>query len=166
MSPEVFHLPDVGEGLVEAEIVAWKVAIGDTIALNQPLVDIETAKATVELPSPYAGTVTALHGAVGDVVEVGAPLVEVATALDGSAPLGSSPRRRRRPSARPCSSATGSRPTLPWRRAAGVAAPRTLHPRRSSHPRPSHPSPASRVRYARRRRCGSTRSSTASTSPP
>ena len=88
MSREVFLLPDVGEGLVEAEIVAWKVAVGDAVALNQPLVDVETAKATVELPSPFAGTVTALHGAVGDVMAVGAPLVviETDTASASSAP--------------------------------------------------------------------------------
>ncbi|HTB09102.1 MAG TPA: dihydrolipoamide acetyltransferase family protein [Acidimicrobiales bacterium] len=75
MSEEVFLLPDVGEGLVEAEIVQWKVAVGDVVTLNQPLVDIETAKATVELPSPYAGTVVALHGNVGDTMEVHKPLI-------------------------------------------------------------------------------------------
>jgi len=58
-----------------AEIVTWKVKVGDVVTLNQPLVDIETAKATVELPSPYAGTVTALHGNVGDVLEVHKPLI-------------------------------------------------------------------------------------------
>jgi 2-oxoisovalerate dehydrogenase E2 component (dihydrolipoyl transacylase) len=68
LSEEVFLLPDVGEGLTEAEIVTWKVNVGDVVVLNQPLVDIETAKATVELPSPYAGTVVALHGNVGDVL--------------------------------------------------------------------------------------------------
>jgi pyruvate dehydrogenase E2 component (dihydrolipoamide acetyltransferase) len=75
LSEQVFLLPDVGEGLVEAEIVTWKVAVGDVVTLNQPLVDIETAKATVELPSPYAGTVVALHGNVGDVMEVHKPLI-------------------------------------------------------------------------------------------
>jgi len=55
--------------------VTWKVKVGDVVTLNQPLVDIETAKATVELPSPYAGTVTALHGNVGDVLEVHKPLI-------------------------------------------------------------------------------------------
>ncbi|MGC2175381.1 MAG: biotin/lipoyl-containing protein, partial [Acidimicrobiales bacterium] len=70
MSEEVFLLPDVGEGLVEAEIVTWKVKEGDVVTLNQPLVDIETAKATVELPSPYAGTVVKLHGNPGDLMEV------------------------------------------------------------------------------------------------
>ncbi|HVA53138.1 MAG TPA: dihydrolipoamide acetyltransferase family protein [Acidimicrobiales bacterium] len=75
MSEEIFLLPDVGEGLVEAEIVTWKVNVGDVVTLNQPLVDIETAKATVELPSPYAGTVVKLHGNVGDVMEVHQPLI-------------------------------------------------------------------------------------------
>jgi pyruvate dehydrogenase E2 component (dihydrolipoamide acetyltransferase) len=75
LSEEVFLLPDVGEGLVEAEIVTWKVKEGDLVTLNQPLVDIETAKATVELPSPYAGTVRALHGEVGDVMKVNEPLI-------------------------------------------------------------------------------------------
>ena len=75
MSEEIFLLPDVGEGLIEAEIVEWKVQVGDTVTLNQPLVDIETAKATVELPSPYSGTVVALHGNIGDVIEVHKPLI-------------------------------------------------------------------------------------------
>jgi 2-oxoisovalerate dehydrogenase E2 component (dihydrolipoyl transacylase) len=75
LSEEIFLLPDVGEGLVEAEIVTWKVQVGDAVTLNQPLVDIETAKATVELPSPYAGVVVALHGNVGDVIEVHKPLI-------------------------------------------------------------------------------------------
>ncbi len=86
MSESVFLLPDVGEGLVEAEIVAWKVAVGDTVRLNQPLVDIETAKAVVELPSPYAGVVSQLHGGVGDTIEVGQPLIT----FDASEPAGPS----------------------------------------------------------------------------
>ncbi len=68
-------MPDVGEGLIEAEIVAWKVKVGDVVVLNQPLVDVETAKAVVELPSPFAGTVLTLHGQVGDTMEVNTPLV-------------------------------------------------------------------------------------------
>ncbi len=87
MSTREFLLPDVGEGLTEAEIVVWKVAVGDTIALYQPLIDIETAKATVELPSPYAGVVTKLHGEVGDVVPVGAPLIEIEVGGGDAAPL-------------------------------------------------------------------------------
>ncbi|HYF11779.1 MAG TPA: dihydrolipoamide acetyltransferase family protein, partial [Actinomycetota bacterium] len=75
MSERVFTLPDLGEGLEEGEIVSWLVAEGDDVALNQPLVEVETAKATVEIPSPYAGRVAKLHGGTGDAVPVGAPLV-------------------------------------------------------------------------------------------
>lgn len=71
-----FNLPDLGEGLVEAEIVAWHVAVGDHVVTDQPLVSIETDKALVEIPSPQAGHVQALHGEVGDTIKVGDPLVE------------------------------------------------------------------------------------------
>ncbi len=109
MSESIFLLPDVGEGLVEAEIVAWKVAVGDVVTLNQPLVDIETAKATVELPSPYAGTVTALHGAVGDVMVVGAPLVVIET---GAQSATASPSTPTAPDAAPASVGAGRTPVL------------------------------------------------------
>lgn len=72
---EDFRLPDLGEGLPEAELVQWMVAAGDTVALNQTIAEVETAKAVVELPSPHAGVVTALHAAAGDVVEVGSVLI-------------------------------------------------------------------------------------------
>src|ERR1017187_10125783 len=84
LSEEIFLLPDVGEGLVEAEIVEWKVKVGDAVTLNQPLVDIETAKATVELPSPYAGTIVTLHGNPGDVIEVHQPLITFEVGGDAS----------------------------------------------------------------------------------
>ncbi len=71
MAAAEFPLPDVGEGLTEAEIVQWRVAIGDEIAVDQVLVEIETAKSLVELPSPFSGTVTGLLVAEGDTVEVG-----------------------------------------------------------------------------------------------
>ena len=61
-----FRLPDLGEGLPEAEIVQWHVSEGDTVALNQTIAEVETAKAIVEIPSPYAGTVQGLHAAAGD----------------------------------------------------------------------------------------------------
>ena len=75
-----FLLPDLGEGLTEAEIVTWHVRAGDTVAVDQPVVEVETAKAMVEVPVPFAGRVTALHGQPGDVVAVGDPLVTVDTA--------------------------------------------------------------------------------------
>lgn len=78
-SERQFCLPDVGEGLTEGEVLAWLVSVGDEVAVNQPLVEVETAKAAVELPSPYAGTVTALHAGAGDLLPVGAPLVSIRT---------------------------------------------------------------------------------------
>ena len=69
-----FPLPDLGEGLTESEIVAWRVAVGDHVELNQIIADVETAKAVVELPSPYTGVITALHAAEGETVNVGEPL--------------------------------------------------------------------------------------------
>src|SRR5690242_7763743 len=77
----IFCLPDLGEGLTEAELVAWHVEAGQPVLLNQPLVEVETAKAGVELPNPYPGTVAELHAAVGDVVAVGAPLVTIAAGV-------------------------------------------------------------------------------------
>ena len=77
MAAAEFPLPDVGEGLTEAEIVQWRVAIGDEIAVDQVLVEIETAKSLVELPSPFAGTVTGLLVSEGDTVEVGKPIIRV-----------------------------------------------------------------------------------------
>lgn len=110
-----FRLPDVGEGLTEAEVVTWHVAVGDTLDINDHLVDIETAKSVVELPSPYAGTVTALLVEEGVTVEVGTPLIAIGSAgaaepvtrsvastgrddpvvLVGPGPKEASPRRRR-----------------------------------------------------------------------
>ncbi|MCR2809880.1 MULTISPECIES: dihydrolipoamide acetyltransferase family protein [unclassified Microbacterium] len=126
-----FHLPDLGEGLPEAELVHWLVAEGDTVTLNQTIAEVETAKAVVELPSPYAGVVTTLHAAAGDVIEVGSVLIsfdiagaEPASAQDppaeeaepvperaqpnlvgyGAAPRGGGrPQRRARRGARPTS---------------------------------------------------------------
>ena len=72
-----FRLPDVGEGLTEADIVSWHVKPGDTVTINQVIVDIETAKAVVELPSPYAGTVAALLVEEGQTVDVGTPIIAV-----------------------------------------------------------------------------------------
>jgi pyruvate/2-oxoglutarate dehydrogenase complex dihydrolipoamide acyltransferase (E2) component len=77
MADRVFNLPDLGEGLEDAEIVEWKVSEGDTVKLNQPLVDVNTAKALVEIPSPFAGRIVKLHGADGDVVKVGEPLITI-----------------------------------------------------------------------------------------
>lgn len=78
--PNVFLLPDLGEGLTEAELVTWYVSVGDEIRVDQPIAEVETAKATVEVPSPYAGTVAVLHGEPGQTLDVGKPLISVTAA--------------------------------------------------------------------------------------
>ena len=138
MALREFKLPDPGEGLTEAELVTWHVAVGDTVKVNDIVVEVETAKSLVELPVPFAGTVSALHVAEGDTVEVGTPIITIDDGLGGSAGCrraGSRGRRgsgpaserhrrqparrggdrrgarsvaRRRPGAPPCSSATAS----------------------------------------------------------
>lgn len=75
--PRVFLLPDLGEGLTEAELVAWHVSVGDEIAVDQPIAEVETAKSAVEVPSPYAGIVAELHGQPGETIDVGKPLISV-----------------------------------------------------------------------------------------
>lgn len=84
--PKVFLLPDLGEGLTEAELVNWLVAVGDEIRVDQPIAEVETAKSMVEVPSPYAGTVAVLHGEPGQTLDVGKPLISVTPAGAASAP--------------------------------------------------------------------------------
>jgi 2-oxoisovalerate dehydrogenase E2 component (dihydrolipoyl transacylase) len=79
----VFRLPDLGEGLTEAEIVAWHVGVGDEVRVDQVVVEVETAKASVEVPIPFAGRISTLHAEVGESVAVGAPLIS-ATADDAA----------------------------------------------------------------------------------
>jgi pyruvate dehydrogenase E2 component (dihydrolipoamide acetyltransferase) len=84
MTANAFHLPDLGEGLIEAEIISWHVAAGDHVVADQPLVSVETDKAVVEIPAPQSGTVVRLHGELGDRIEVGALLVEFDSARTDS----------------------------------------------------------------------------------
>ncbi|MGN9791717.1 dihydrolipoamide acetyltransferase family protein [Streptomyces sp. OZ13] len=94
-----FKLPDLGEGLTEAEIVRWLVSVGDVVAIDQPVVEVETAKAMVEVPCPYGGVVTARFGEEGTELPVGAPLITVAVGAtetpgaDASAGGGAAPAR-------------------------------------------------------------------------
>ncbi|GIV00984.1 MAG: dihydrolipoamide acetyltransferase component of pyruvate dehydrogenase complex [Actinomycetota bacterium] len=119
MAERTFHLPDLGEGLEEAVISSWLVAEGDEVSLNQPLVEVETAKAVVEIPSPFAGRVLALHAAAGETVHVGAPLATFEVVEAGEPVL-----RSRGPGAAP------ERPSGPPREAA---------PRRPSRSAPARP---------------------------
>ncbi|MGW8436788.1 dihydrolipoamide acetyltransferase family protein [Nocardiopsis sp. NPDC055879] len=145
MTAQNFDLPDLGEGLTEAEVVRWLVAVGDTVTLDQPIAEVETAKSIVEVPSPYAGTVTVLHGQEGEVMAVGKPLITVdsGTAADSAGeryreeeragsgsgnvligygtPEAQATGRRRRPRDRP--PARGSQPANPTRRVPLVTSP-------------------------------------------
>jgi 2-oxoisovalerate dehydrogenase E2 component (dihydrolipoyl transacylase) len=82
-----FRMPDAGEGLTEAEVLGWRVAVGDAVVVNQILLEVETAKAAVELPSPYAGVVMEVLAAPGDVVPVGQPIIRIEDGVE--APAGS-----------------------------------------------------------------------------
>src|SRR4051812_23110943 len=90
MATKQFKLPDVGEGLTEGEILQWLVAVGDTVTVNQPLCEVETAKAAVELPSPFAGTVTELLFDAGTMVDVGTPIITIDVGGD-AAPAAEAP---------------------------------------------------------------------------
>lgn len=98
MSEHIFALPDLGEGLVSATVSAWLVAPGEQVDLDQPLVEVETAKSAVELPSPHRGTVVRLHAEPGTEVPVGDPLVtlqvEPAAGIVGTVPAEERPARR------------------------------------------------------------------------
>lgn len=148
-----FLLPDPGEGLLEAEIVAWRVAEGDVIDVNDVLVEIETAKSLVELPSPFAGTVTGLLVAEGTSVEVGTPIVEIEDGeqaaddpepnLVGYGASDASPRRRRRGKASPDRASAADALSAaydqhaPGRRADEVQPATTVHAQASGDPLPT-----------------------------
>ncbi len=123
-----FRLPDLGEGLEEGQLVQWLVAVGDEVRLNQPLAQIETAKALVDVPSPFAGTVQALHAKPGDSVPVGGLLITIVSVASTPGP---SPERRGE-------DAEGSGPVLVGYGAGGPA--QTFARRRRAAPTPS-PSP-------------------------
>ncbi|WP_217375891.1 dihydrolipoamide acetyltransferase family protein [Paenarthrobacter ureafaciens] len=97
---QVFRLPDLGEGLTEAELVNWLVAVGDQIKVDQPIAEVETAKSMVEVPSPYAGTVAELHGQTGETLDVGKPLISIA-------PVGAAPAEPKAPAATDDAVSTG-----------------------------------------------------------
>ncbi|MHC6221406.1 biotin/lipoyl-containing protein [Arthrobacter sp. MMS24-S77] len=99
-----FPLPDLGEGLIEATVLDWLVSPGDQVERNQPLVELETSKSALELPSPQAGKVIRIHGAPGDTINVGEPLVvfevpDNIAGIVGTVPKDDAPKRRVRLSA-------------------------------------------------------------------
>ncbi|WP_410588048.1 dihydrolipoamide acetyltransferase family protein [Amycolatopsis sp. lyj-23] len=120
-----FLLPDLGEGLTEAAIVDWRVEVGDTVAVDQVVVEVETAKAAVEVPVPFAGVVSALHGEPGQLLPVGAPLLSVGgfaepgvttSSGSGNVLIGygtAAPATRRKRARRPVSATAPTRPKQP-----------------------------------------------------
>ncbi|MDT0165000.1 dihydrolipoamide acetyltransferase family protein [Actinotalea sp. AC32] len=102
---EVFTLPDLGEGLEEAQLVRWLVQVGDPVEVDAPVAEVETAKAMVEVPSPYAGLVACLHGEEGDVIAVGSPLLSVDAGGDGAVTASGAPAATRRDDPAPHTSA-------------------------------------------------------------
>jgi pyruvate dehydrogenase E2 component (dihydrolipoamide acetyltransferase) len=115
-----FALPDLGEGLIDAEIVRWLVSVGDAVEVDQPVVEVETAKAAIEVPVPYAGVVTALHGEPGSTVDVGAPLLSIASAGLSEPGVQASPNL--------VGAGTTKRARRPNRRRAALAAASASHP--------------------------------------
>jgi pyruvate dehydrogenase E2 component (dihydrolipoamide acetyltransferase) len=124
-----FLLPDLGEGLTEADVVAWHVAPGDVVELNEVLVEVETAKAVVELPSPFAGTVVELLAAAGDTIEVGAPLISIEIAGSAEAADAASAPDSEKVSVLVGYGPSNPAPSRRRRRSGG----------RSRHERPEHP---------------------------
>jgi 2-oxoisovalerate dehydrogenase E2 component (dihydrolipoyl transacylase) len=113
MATKQFRLPDVGEGLTEAEILGWSVAVGDVVKVNQILVEIETAKAAVELPSPFAGTVSALLVEAGQTVDVGTPIIEIEVAgAEPDVKPAAEPAGGAAPAAKPAAEAPKREPVL------------------------------------------------------
>lgn len=112
---KIFKLPDLGEGLQEAEIVTWYVKAGDTVKTDQPMVSVETAKAIVDIPAPYDGKITRLYGKPGDIAHLGAPLVGFegesedagAGTVVGQVKVGQKPVREAAPGGAPAAAAAG-----------------------------------------------------------
>lgn len=94
MAEKEFPLPDLGEGLIDATIIEWLVEEGQHLERNDPMVEVETTKSALELPSPMSGTVARLHGAAGDTIEVGRPLVTFLVPDDVAGIVGTVPEER------------------------------------------------------------------------
>ena len=145
MSTHRIKVPDLGEGIAEVELVAWHVAPGETIAEDQPLADVMTDKATVEIPSPVAGKVRALGGEVGKMLAVGADLIEIE--LEGGAPAGPA-HTAASAAVAPAAAAPAPAAAAPTPSRAEAPAPRAAAPAKAPAPSAHRPiaSPAVRAR--------------------
>ena len=140
MSVNEYKLPDVGEGLTEAEIVSWKVKVGDTIKVNDVVVEIGTAKSLVELPSPYAGTVTALLVPEGETVAVGTPIISVSSGAAAAPADAAGPVDPDAAAPAPAAAGAGDTDEEPMKTLVGYG-PRSVPTRRRA--RPGNATPAS-----------------------
>lgn len=136
---QVFLLPDLGEGLSEAEIVEWRVAVGDIVTVDQSVVEVETAKAVVDVPCPYAGRVVTLHGAAGEVRPVGQPLITIAPLDGGDEPAGHATYREEE-------RAGSGNVLIGYGTGHGGATRRRRRPRLALAPEPADAAPAGAVR--------------------
>ncbi|MET8366828.1 dihydrolipoamide acetyltransferase family protein [Micromonospora sp. NPDC005194] len=136
---QVFLLPDLGEGLSEAEIVEWRVAVGDIVTVDQSVVEVETAKAIVDVPCPYAGRVVTLHGAAGEVRPVGQPLITIAPLDGGDEPAGHATYREEE-------RAGSGNVLIGYGTGHGGATRRRRRPRLALAPEPADAAPAGAVR--------------------
>ncbi len=140
MGKQEFKLPDIGEGVVEGEVVQWHVAAGDTVTEDDPIVDVMTDKAPVTIPSPVTGVVTSLSGNVGDMVAVGSTLVEFDSDAD-AAPAS-------KPEAEPEAASSPTPPPAPGPAADPTPAPAAAKPAPAPAAASSKIRPAGRVRHA------------------
>src|SRR6478672_108480 len=113
MGTRIVKLPDVGEGVAEAEIVEWHVEVGQSVLEDQVLAAVMTDKATVEIPSPVAGTVVALGGEVGSVLAVGSELVRLEVASGGTEEVAAAPRQATAPERPPPAAASAPKSKKP-----------------------------------------------------
>ncbi|MEM7246096.1 MAG: dihydrolipoamide acetyltransferase family protein [Acidobacteriota bacterium] len=163
-----FKLPDIGEGVVEGEIVEWFVSAGDTVAEDQPIVAVMTDKATVEIPSPKAGTITTLGGNSGEILKVGAMLVTIDTDGAGAAPAASAPAAAPTPAPapKPAPAPAAAAPApAPTPAPAPVASPAPMAVAASAAPASTGPVNASPATRKRARELGVDLSTVAGTGP-
>lgn len=138
MSEHIFLLPDLGEGLTEAELVRWLVDTGDTVAIDQPVAEVETAKSVVEVPSPFAGTVAVLHGQSGQTMEVGKPLLTVTSDTSTTA----TPTQAAHLAYREEEKAGSGNVLIGYGTSGEVSSGRKRQPKRAAVPTPEKPNPA------------------------
>ena len=139
MTQFIFRLPDVGEGTTEAEIVAWHVAVGDRVEEDQPLADVMTDKATVEMTTPVSGVIVALHGELGEMAPVGQALATIE--VEGDDAVAAPAKAASAPTAQPANRPRSRRPHQPSRNRGPLETARTVPVARAKATGPWPPRP-------------------------